>query len=60
MAEAMMQSAEAATVAKETVASVTYFIVREKDGKTNELPADENTKVLPGDVVKVAAGLAMR
>ena len=60
MAEAMMQSAEAATVAKETVASVTYSIVREKDGKTNELPADENTKVLPGDVVKVAAGLAMR
>ncbi|MHB0950899.1 MAG: polysaccharide biosynthesis/export family protein [Allorhizobium sp.] len=60
MAEAMMQSAKAATVAKETVASVTYSIVREKDGKTNELPADENTKVLPGDVVKVAAGLAMR
>jgi len=60
MAEAMMQPAEAATRAKERVASVTYSIVREKDGKTNEFPADENTKVLPGDVVKVAAGLAMR
>ena len=60
MAEAMMQSAEAATVAKQVVASVSYSIVREKDGKVSELPADENTKVLPGDVVKVAAGLAMR
>jgi len=60
MAEAMMQSAEAATRAKERVASVTYSIVREKDGRTSEFPADENTKVLPGDVVKVAAGLAMR
>ena len=60
MAEAMMQSAEAATLAKQAVASVSYSIVREKDGKVSELPADENTKVLPGDVVKVAAGLAMR
>ena len=60
MAEAMMQSAEAATLAKQAVASVSYSIVREKDGKASEIPADENTKVLPGDVVKVAAGLAMR
>ncbi|SSC70992.1 unnamed protein product [Ciceribacter sp. T2.26MG-112.2] len=60
MAEAMMQSAEAATLAKQAVASVGYSIVREKDGKASEIPADENTKVLPGDVVKVAAGLAMR
>lgn len=60
MAEAMMQSAEAATLAKQAVASVSYSIVREKDGKASELPADENTKILPGDVVKVAAGLAMR
>lgn len=60
MAEAMMQSAEAATLANRAVASVGYSIVREKDGKVSELPADENTKVLPGDVVKVAAGLAMR
>lgn len=60
MAEAMMQSAEAATVARQTVASVSYSIVREKDGKASEIPADENTRILPGDVVKVAAGLAMR
>lgn len=60
MAEAMMQSAEAATVAKQAVASVSYAIVREKDGKASEIPADENTRILPGDVVKVAAGLAMR
>lgn len=60
MAEAMMQSAEAATLVKQAVASVSYSIVREKDGKASELPADENTKILPGDVVKVAAGLAMR
>ncbi|WP_454747746.1 polysaccharide biosynthesis/export family protein [Ciceribacter selenitireducens] len=60
MAEAMMQSAEAATVAKQAVASVSYSIVREKDGKASEIPADENTRILPGDVVKVAAGLAMR
>ena len=60
MAEAMMQSAEAATVAKQAVASVSYSIVREKDGKASEIQADENTRILPGDVVKVAAGLAMR
>jgi exopolysaccharide production protein ExoF len=60
MAEAMLQSAEAATVAKQAVASVSYSIVREKDGKASEIPADENTRILPGDVVKVAAGLAMR
>ena len=60
MAEAMMQSAEAATVARQAVASVSYSIVREKDGKASEIPADENTRILPGDVVKVAAGLAMR
>lgn len=60
MAEAMIQSAEAATVAKQAVASVSYSIVREKDGKASEIPADENTRILPGDVVKVAAGLAMR
>lgn len=60
MAEAMMQSAEAATIAEHAVASVSYSIVREKDGKVSEFSADENTKVLPGDVVKVAASLAMR
>lgn len=60
MAEAMMQSADAATVAKQTAASVTYAIVRETDGHAKEIPADENTRVLPGDVVKVSAAVAMR
>ena len=60
MTEAMMQSADAATVAKQTAASVTYAIVRETDGHAKEIPADENTRVLPGDVVKVTAAVAMR
>lgn len=60
MAEAMMQSTADAVLAKQTSASVSYSIVREAGGKTSEIPADENTKILPGDVVKVAAGLAMR
>ena len=60
MAEAMMQSTADAVLAKQTVASVSYSIVREAGGKTSEIPADENTKILPGDVVKVSAGLAMR
>jgi exopolysaccharide production protein ExoF len=60
MAEAIMQSADAATVARQTAASVTYAIVREADGHAKEIPADENTRVLPGDVVKVTAALAMR
>jgi exopolysaccharide production protein ExoF len=32
--------------------TIIYSIVRETDGKTEELHADENTPVLPGDVVK--------
>jgi exopolysaccharide production protein ExoF len=39
--------------AKESPLSVSYSIVRETDGKTNEIQADENTAVLPGDIVKV-------
>lgn len=60
MAEAMMQSAEAASLAKEATTSATYSIVREKDGKASEFTANENTRILPGDVIKVAAGVAMR
>jgi len=60
MAEAMMQSTADAVLSKQTAASVSYSIVREAGGKTSEIPADENTKILPGDVVKVSAGLAMR
>lgn len=60
MAEAMMQSAEAASLARDAESSVTYSIVREKDGKASEFTANENTRILPGDVIKVAAGVAMR
>ena len=33
--------------------TISYAIVRTTDGKAAETPADENTPVLPGDVVKV-------
>jgi exopolysaccharide production protein ExoF len=36
---------------------ISYSIVREADGKTTEMPAEENTAVLPGDVVKVRVSL---
>jgi exopolysaccharide production protein ExoF len=59
MTEALMQSAEAAQL-EEQAATITYTIVREKDGKPTEIAADENTQVLPGDVIKVNTALAMR
>jgi exopolysaccharide production protein ExoF len=59
MTEALMQSAEAAQL-EEQAATITYTIVREKDGKPTEIAADENTPVLPGDVIKVNTALAMR
>lgn len=59
MADALQQSAAEATSAKET-ATVAYAIVREVDGKAREMAADENTPVLPGDVVKVSVGVAMQ
>jgi exopolysaccharide production protein ExoF len=33
--------------------AVNYSIVRTEDGKSQDIPADENTPVQPGDVVKV-------
>jgi exopolysaccharide production protein ExoF len=36
---------------------ISYSIVREADGKTTEMPAEENTEVLPGDVIKVRVSL---
>lgn len=59
MTEALMQSAEAAQLAEQS-ANITYTIIREKDGKPAEMAATENTPVLPGDVIKVNAALAMR
>jgi exopolysaccharide production protein ExoF len=37
--------------------AISYAIVRTTDGKASETAADENTPVLPGDVVKVAAAV---
>ncbi|MBP1884630.1 polysaccharide biosynthesis/export family protein [Sinorhizobium mexicanum] len=61
MAEALLQSAEAARLEdQKSEANITYSIIREKDGKPAEIAANENTEVLPGDVIKVSAALAMR
>ncbi len=59
MADALLQSADSANV-KDGLnsASVSYSIVREKDGKPTEIAATENTSVLPGDVVKVTVKLS--
>ncbi len=54
MSEALLQSADAAqTPQAGTAGSITYSIVRQKDGKSTKISADEGTLVLPGDVVKV-------
>lgn len=59
MAEALLQSAEAAQSKDNTKdAVIAYSIIRERDGKPAEIAADENTPVLPGDVIKVQANLA--
>ncbi|OCP03396.1 MULTISPECIES: polysaccharide biosynthesis/export family protein [unclassified Ensifer] len=59
MAEALLQSAEAAQMKDNTAeAAITYSIIRERDGKPTEVAADENTPVLPGDVIKAEANLA--
>ncbi|MDK1492650.1 polysaccharide biosynthesis/export family protein [Sinorhizobium sp. 7-81] len=61
MAEALLQSAEAAQMEEQnSEANITYSIIREKDGTPTEIAASENTEVLPGDVIKVSAALAMR
>lgn len=54
MTEALLQSADAAQTSQDgTGANITYSIVRQKDGKSTKIPADEGTPVQPGDVVKV-------
>ncbi|AFL49968.1 exopolysaccharide production protein ExoF [Sinorhizobium fredii] len=59
MTEALMQSAEAAQL-DEQAENITYSIIREQDGKSTEIAATETTPVLPGDVIKVNAAVAMR
>ncbi|MCV3242654.1 polysaccharide biosynthesis/export family protein [Mesorhizobium sp. ZC-5] len=60
MSEALSKAPEAAarSAAAKGPPQATFSIVREQEGKTAEIPAEENTPVLPGDVVKVTvAGL---
>jgi exopolysaccharide production protein ExoF len=54
MAEAMAQDPQAAlSTGGDAPPVFSFSIVREDGEKTTEMPADENTPVLPGDVVKV-------
>ena len=57
VAEALARAPEAALNAPGG-ATIRYAIVREKDGETTEVAAEENTRLAPGDVVKVALVLA--
>ncbi|TCL71110.1 polysaccharide biosynthesis/export family protein [Rhizobium sp. BK251] len=58
MAEAVAQSADAARLGSDgQQVSVAYSIVREENGTSKEVPAEENTVVLPGDLIKVTAGV---
>lgn len=54
MAEATSLDPQAAVSSSKENAPLTSFsIIRETDGKTTEITAEENTPVLPGDVIKV-------
>lgn len=53
MQEALTIAPEAAGTAGAVEPDITYTIVREIDGEQQEMPAQEQTPVLPGDVVKV-------
>ncbi|OBZ96556.1 sugar ABC transporter substrate-binding protein [Pararhizobium polonicum] len=54
MTEALFQSADASRTPKAGVAAeISYSIIRQKDGKSTTIAADEGTPVQPGDVVKV-------
>jgi exopolysaccharide production protein ExoF len=61
MQEAVAQSADASHLGADGQGvNIAYSIVREQDGKPKEIPAEENTKVLPGDLIKITSGLYMR
>lgn len=54
MTEALVQSADAAQTPKPGQSvDISYSIIRQKDGKSTRIAADEGTPVQPGDVVKV-------
>ncbi|WP_454850902.1 polysaccharide biosynthesis/export family protein [Rhizobium binxianense] len=60
MSEALAQSADAARFDEANGTQVSYFIVREQGGQSKEIQAQENTLVLPGDLIKVTSAVAMR
>lgn len=61
MQEAVAQSADASNLdANGQGVNIVYTIIRDDKGQTKEIPAQENTQVLPGDLIKVSTGLAMR
>ncbi|KAA0691420.1 sugar ABC transporter substrate-binding protein [Neorhizobium sp. P12A] len=61
MQEAVAQSADASNLGADGKGvNIEYSIVREQDGQTKEIPAQENTEVLPGDLIKASSGLYMR
>jgi exopolysaccharide production protein ExoF len=60
MSEALAQSADAARFDEASGTQVSYFIVREQGGQSKEIQAQENTLVLPGDLIKVTSAVAMR
>ncbi len=53
MAEALARDPMAAGAGADASPVISFSIVREAKGKTTEMPAEENTPVLPGDVIKV-------
>lgn len=58
MTEALVQSADAAQTPKPgRTIDINYSIIRQKDGKSTRIAADEGTPVQPGDVVKVEPAL---
>ena len=61
MQEAVAQSADASNIGPDGQGvNVVYTIVRDDNGTPKDIPAKENTLVLPGDLIKVAAGMYMR
>jgi len=61
MQEAVAQSTDASNLdSTGPGVNIVYTIIRGDNGQTKEIPAQENTQVLPGDLIKVSTGLAMR
>ncbi len=58
MTEALLQSADASQTPRAgNAVDISYSIIRQKDGKSTKIAADEGTPVQPGDVVKVEPAL---